>query len=43
MMIWIELDRTSEKPIFQQIYVKIKEQILRGELLEGTDFPRVVI
>ncbi len=39
MMIWIELDRTSEKPIFQQIYVKIKEQILRGELLERDRLP----
>ncbi|MDL4839435.1 MocR-like pyridoxine biosynthesis transcription factor PdxR [Aquibacillus rhizosphaerae] len=38
-MIWIELNKTSEKPIYQQIYVRVKEQILLGELAEGERLP----
>ncbi|WP_416150273.1 PLP-dependent aminotransferase family protein [Salipaludibacillus sp. HK11] len=38
-MIWIELNKTSDKTIYQQIYVGVKEQILLGELHEGERLP----
>ncbi|MFC0468996.1 PLP-dependent aminotransferase family protein [Halalkalibacter kiskunsagensis] len=38
-MVWIEISKTSEIPIIQQVYVKIREQILLGELHEGERLP----
>ncbi len=38
-MVWIEINKKSNTPIIQQIYVKIRELILLGELQEGERLP----
>lgn len=36
---WIEIDKSSEVSCIQQLYVKIREKILLGELKEGEKLP----
>jgi GntR family transcriptional regulator/MocR family aminotransferase len=38
-MVWIEINRTADIPIIQQVYLKIRQQILLGELHEGERLP----
>lgn len=37
----IVLSKTSEEPIYQQIYAQISSQILRGEISAGTQLPPI--
>ena len=38
-MIWIELDRSLKMPLIHQIFIKLREKILLGELQEGDRLP----
>ncbi|MDX1412574.1 MAG: PLP-dependent aminotransferase family protein [Candidatus Promineifilaceae bacterium] len=35
----IQLDRTADQPLFQQVYLQIREKILQGILIPGTRLP----
>src|SRR6266849_9530675 len=38
-MLWISVDRSSDKPLIRQVYDQIRTRILRGELQAGEHLP----
>ena len=38
-MLTVELDHKSKIPLYEQLYIKIREMVLNGELKEGERLP----
>ena len=38
-MLTVELDHESKMPLYEQLYVKIRDFILNGELIKGDRLP----